>query len=134
MPRFLHKTLLRASHVMNVIEGDWVSMSGHKQYLLHYGNSFEIVEYRESENSVESVFWQPLFAKVQFVCDGPVFGKYSSFLAFRASDVLCLCYSEADNLFTTKKRFSLPRDSSIRKTKLSELKMEERYQSTHVLI
>lgn len=110
MPRFLHKTLLRASHVMNVIEGDWVSMSGHKQYLLHYGNSFEIVEYRESDKRLESVFWQPLFAKVQFVCDGPVFGKYSSFLAFRASDVLCLCYSESDHLFTTKKRFPLPKD------------------------
>ena len=108
MPSFIHKTLLRASHVMNVIEGEWIPSCGHRQYLLHYGTSFEIVEFDESSKSLSCIFWQPLFAKVQFVCDGPVFGKYSSFLAFRKSDILVLCYSEAERLFIAKKQFVLP--------------------------
>ena len=108
MPSFIHKTLLRASHIMNVIEGEWIPPCSHKQYLLHYGTSFEIVEFDESSKSLSCIFWQPLFAKVQFVCDGPVFGKYSSFIAFRKSDILVLCYSEAEQLFIAKKQFVLP--------------------------
>ncbi|KAK8891279.1 hypothetical protein M9Y10_028487 [Tritrichomonas musculus] len=107
MPSFLHKTLRKSSYILNVLEGCWLPNIENTQFVFNYGTSLEIFKF-QPPSLLESVYYQPFFDRVRFICSSLQTSERSVFYALRENDVIEYKYQELEGFFVAINQFILP--------------------------
>ena len=107
MPSFLHKTLRRSTYLLNVLEGCWLPNIENTQFVFNYGTSLEIFKF-QPPSLLESVYYQPFFDRVRFICSSLQTSERSVFYALRENDVIEYKYQELEGFFVAINQFILP--------------------------